>query len=96
MQPAWRACRHYWRPDAGDGRSNTEVVDWNRLDADVVTEQALTVLAAQDRRADSDRGTYSGRRRLAEGGERPVCHVACRGGDYRPCGPTVWADAGGG
>jgi hypothetical protein len=38
--------RRYWRPATNGVRSNVDVVDWKGLDADIVTEQALTVIAA--------------------------------------------------
>jgi hypothetical protein len=41
--------RRYWRTAANGRRSNVDVVDWNGLDADIVSEQALTVLAAAGR-----------------------------------------------
>jgi hypothetical protein len=41
--------RRYWRPAGNGARSNVDVVDWHGLDADIVTEQAFTVLAAAGR-----------------------------------------------
>lgn len=47
--------RRYWRP-AGAGRSNTDIVAWDRLAVEVVTAQATAVLTAAGEDAEAASG----------------------------------------